>query len=48
MRAGEAWIVREKIAPPHGCVMPISSCITLVVVATLTPPTGPYTGSARR
>ena len=48
MRAGEAWIVLAKIAPPQGCVMPISSCITFVVVATFTPPTGPYTGSARR
>ena len=40
-RAGEAWMVRAKIAPPQGCAMPIKRCITLVVVAILAPPTAP-------
>ena len=41
-------MVRAKIAPPQGCVMPISRCMTFVVVAILAPPTGPYNGSANR
>ena len=45
MRAGEEWIVRAKIAPPQGCVMPISSCITLVVTAILRPAIAPRRGS---
>ncbi len=47
-RAGEAWMVRAKMAPPQGWSMPINCCITLVVVAILAPATAPYTGSAKR